>query len=173
MCFGGDMAAHCGRQWAHQFYLWHDWYILFTFWHCKYLPICLMRTLQKKRHTNSQYWWRYCHLLLSLLSTVSKTFYILMEYIRIFCILTSWMSAYTYIPKNAPQKYSVSREILQFLAAHHHQQWADMSQNGKANGCYFHFWKPTRNPPLNAKAHITLSISFFRTLTLKINQWIS
>ena len=63
-CFGGDMAAHCGRQWAHQFYLWHDWYILFTFWHCKYLPICLMGTLQKKRHTNSQYWWRYCHLLL-------------------------------------------------------------------------------------------------------------
>ena len=55
--FGGDMAAHCGRQWAHQFYLWHDWYILFTCWHCKYLPICLM-------DTNSQYWWRYCHLLL-------------------------------------------------------------------------------------------------------------
>ena len=61
----------------------------------------------------------------SLLSTVSKTFYILMEYSHIFCILTSWMSAYTYkeyIPKNAPQKYSVLREILQFLAAHHHQQ---------------------------------------------------
>ena len=30
-CFGGDMAAHHGRQWAHQFHLWHDWYIQFTF----------------------------------------------------------------------------------------------------------------------------------------------
>ena len=63
-CFGRDMAAHHGRQWAHQFYLWHDWYTPFAFWHSKYLSICLMGTSPKKRHTNSQYWWRYCHLLL-------------------------------------------------------------------------------------------------------------
>ena len=63
-CFGGDMAAHCGRQWAHQCDLWHDWHILFAFWHSKYLPLCLMGTYHKKRHTHIQYWWRYCHLLL-------------------------------------------------------------------------------------------------------------
>ncbi len=63
-CFGGDMAAHCGRQWAHQFYVWHGWYMLCAFWHFKCLPICLMRQYQKKRHKNNQYWWRYCHFLL-------------------------------------------------------------------------------------------------------------
>ena len=143
-CFGGDMAAHCGRQWAHQFYLWYDWYILFTFWHSKYLLICLMGTYQKMRHTNSQYWWRYCHLLSSLLSTVSKTCCILTESNGSFNILTWWVSAYTYkeyVPKNVPQNDSVLREILQFLAAHHHQQWAAISQSGKAKGCYFHFRK--------------------------------
>ena len=60
-CFGGDMGAHCGRQWAHQFHLWHDWHILFAFWHPKCLPIHLMGTCQKKRHRNRQYWWRYWH----------------------------------------------------------------------------------------------------------------
>ena len=63
-CFGGDIIAHCGRQWAHQFHVWHDWYILFAFWHPKYLPIRLMGTSQKKRHKNNQYSWRYHHLLL-------------------------------------------------------------------------------------------------------------
>ena len=63
-CFGRDMAAHHGRQCGHHFYLWHDWCILFAFWHSKCLPMCLMGTYQKKRHRNSQYWWRYCHLLL-------------------------------------------------------------------------------------------------------------
>ena len=56
-CFDGDVAAHCGRQRAHQFYLWYDWYIIFTFWHWKY--ICLMQTSQTMCHTNSWYWWRY------------------------------------------------------------------------------------------------------------------
>ena len=63
-CFGGDMGAHCGRQWAHQFHLWHNWGILFAFWHPKCLPICLMGTYQKKRHGNNQYWLRYWHILL-------------------------------------------------------------------------------------------------------------
>ena len=63
-CFGGDMAPHCCRQWAHQFHLWHDWCMLFVFWHSKSLPLCLMGTCQKKCHRNSQYWWRYWALLL-------------------------------------------------------------------------------------------------------------
>ena len=41
-----------------------DWSMLFVFWHSKSLPLCLMGTCQKKRHRNSQYWWRYWHLLL-------------------------------------------------------------------------------------------------------------
>ena len=61
----------------------------------------------------------------SLLSTVSKTYCILMETTCIFHILTWWIGAYTYkeyVLKKAPQKYPVSREILQFLSVHHHQQ---------------------------------------------------
>ena len=63
-CFGQDMAAHCVRQWAHQFHFWHDWYITFAFWHCKYLPISIIGIFQKKRHKNIQHSQRYCHLLL-------------------------------------------------------------------------------------------------------------
>ncbi len=62
---------------------------------------------------------------LSLLSTVSKTCWILTERSGIFYILTYWIDAFTYkeyVPKNAPQKYPVLREILPFLAAHHQQQ---------------------------------------------------
>ena len=61
----------------------------------------------------------------SLLSTVRKTCCILTQTSYIFCIVTWWISAHPYkeyVPKNAPHRYSVLREILQFLAAHDHQQ---------------------------------------------------
>ena len=47
--------------------------------------------------------------------------------------------------------------------------WADISQNGKAKGHYFLFWKPTTG---SQNAHYIM-VSFFRYLTLKINLWIS
>ena len=152
--------------------LWHDWYILFAFWYSKYLPICLMGTYQKSATQTTGIHGDIGICFSSLLSTVSKTCCILTETIWIFYILTWWMSAYTYkeyVPKNAPQKHSILREILQFLAAHHHQQWPDISKNGKADVRYFLFWKPATG----SKVHIPVSISFFRNLTLKINWQIS
>ena len=59
--------------------------------------------------------------------------------------------------------------LLHVLATHHHQQWAGISQNGKAKGCYFHFWKPATG---SQRTHY-IWVSFFRYLTLKINLWIS
>ena len=106
------------------------------------------------------------------LTTVSKTCCILTETTGIFCILTWWVCAHTYkeyVAKNMPQRHSVLREILHFLATHHHQQWADISQNGKAKGRYFHYWKPTTG---SQSAHYIM-VSIFRYLTLKINLWIS
>ena len=92
-----------------------------------------------------------------------RTCCILTETTGIFCILTSWVHAHTYkeyVAKNIPQRDSVLREILHFLPTHHHQQWAGISQNGKAKGCYFHFWKHATVLPLDHKVHITLWFPF-------------
>ena len=159
------MVAHCHRQWAHQFYCGMIGSYYVAFWHSKCLPICLTGMHQRSATKISSIDGDIVICCSSLLSTVSMTCWILTETSGIFYILTWWMGAYTYkeyIPKKAPQEYSILREILPFLAAHHHQQWADISKNRKPEVRYFHFWKPA-----------TLSISFFRNFTLKINPWIS
>ena len=66
---------------------------ILTFQVPSYMP---NKDIPKKRHRNNQYWWRYCHLLLLTVATVSKTCCILTETTWTFCILTWWIGAYTY-----------------------------------------------------------------------------
>ena len=128
----------CSRQLWKRDYLWQT---LTTRW--------LYMTKIQLNMTKCFYW-------ASLLTTVSKTCCIVTETAGTFCILTWWVGAHTYkeyVAKNAPQRHSVLREILHFLATHHHQQWADISQNGNAlfpfletrhwiTKCTLHYWFP-------------------------------
>ena len=62
-CFGRDMAAHCGRQWATNFIL--AWLMYTICILTSQIPSCMPNEdIPKKRHRNNQYWWRYWHLLL-------------------------------------------------------------------------------------------------------------
>jgi hypothetical protein len=91
-----------------------------AFRHSKCLPICLTGTHQRSASKISSIDGDIVICCSSLLSTVSKTCWILTETSGIFYILTWWMGAYTYkeyIPKKVPQEYSILREILPFLAA--------------------------------------------------------
>ena len=167
------MAAHCGRQWAHQFHLWHDWCMLFAIWHSKSLPPCLMGTCQKKRHRNSQYWWRYWHLLLvtvvnseqDMWHSDRNQLHFLQSNMVDRCISIWGICS----KKRATNIFNIQGDTATSFCS---SPWTVSSYFLKRQ-CRSALISFFGNLPLDPKVYKTLSISFFRNLTLKIKWWIS